>query len=100
MKDKKIIYGALLLGIGAIAYFMTKKKGENVDETEKSTSDVGNDKNDKVLPELTDKFGMPKVYNQEPIKDTETDEVIESFDFKSADTFAPTVSPKTQLFNL
>lgn len=59
-KNKNLLY--LLLGLGVVGglYFITKKKGETVDEVEKPTSDVGNDKNDK--PEIKkDDLGQPKV---------------------------------------
>lgn len=59
-KNKNLLYLLLGLGVAGGLYFITKKKGETVDEVEKPTSDVGNDKNDK--PEIKkDDLGQPKV---------------------------------------
>lgn len=59
-KNNNLLYILLGLGVAGGLYFFTKKKGETVDEVEKPTSDVGNDKNDKTEVKKDD-LGQPKV---------------------------------------
>lgn len=62
MKNKNLIY--LALGLGAL-YFFTKKKDDTIIETETTSPDVGNDKNDPVVDELPDIIDTGVVVNSD-----------------------------------